>query len=41
MFVHLYRARVLNQIKLLWFTTLSVLVVKVNYLTYVHFMIGR
>jgi hypothetical protein len=32
MFIHRYRSRILMQIKLLWFTTLSVLVVQGYYL---------
>jgi hypothetical protein len=41
MFIHHYRARILMQIKLLWFTTLSVIVVQFYYAFYGHFMLGH
>src|SRR4051812_48035487 len=41
MFVHHYGVRILMQIKLLWFTTLSVIVVQFYYAFYGHFMLGR
>jgi len=37
MFVHHYKTRVLHQIKLLWFTTLTVLVVQGYYAFLSHF----
>ncbi|MDB5102713.1 MAG: hypothetical protein JWP91_402 [Fibrobacteres bacterium] len=39
MFVHHYGSRLLMQIKLLWFTTLSVIVVQFYYALYGHFML--
>lgn len=41
MFLHHYGRRILMQIKLLWFTTLSVLVVQGYYACYAHFVLGR
>jgi hypothetical protein len=41
MFLHHYRARILMQIKLLWFTTLSMIVVQGYYACYAHFVLGR
>lgn len=41
MFLHHYGARILSQIKLLWFTTLSVIVVQGYYACYAHFVLGR
>lgn len=41
MFIHHYGRRLLMQIKLLWFTTLSVLVVQGYYLLYAHFMLAH
>jgi hypothetical protein len=41
MFLHHYGARILMQIKLLWFTTLSVIVVQFYYVFYGHFLLGR
>ena len=41
MFLHHYGRRILMQIKLLWFTTLSVLVVQGYYVCYAHFVLGR
>lgn len=41
MFLHHYGSRILMQIKLLWFTTLSVLVVQGYYVCYAHFVLGR
>ena len=41
MFIHHYGSRLLMQIKLLWFTTLSVLVVQGFYAVYAHFMLAR
>ena len=41
MFLHHYGSRILMQIKLLWFTTLSVLVVQGYYACYAHFVLGR
>lgn len=41
MFIHHYGTRLLLQIKLLWFTTLSVLVVQGYYAFYAHFMLAR
>jgi len=41
MFAHHYGARILSQIKLLWFTTLSMLVVQGYLACYAHFMLGR
>ena len=41
MFLHHYGARILTQIKLLWFTTLSVIVVQGYYACYAHFVLGR
>jgi hypothetical protein len=41
MFLHYYGRRILMQIKLLWFTTLSVLVVQGYYACYAHFVLGR
>jgi hypothetical protein len=38
MFIHRYGSRILMQIKLLWFTTLSVLVVQGYYVFYGHFL---
>lgn len=37
MFIHHYGSRLLMQIKLLWFTTLSVLVVQGYFFAYAHF----
>jgi hypothetical protein len=41
MFLHHYGRRILMQIKLLWFTTLSMLVVQGYYACYAHFVLGR
>jgi hypothetical protein len=41
MFMHRYGSRLLMQIKLLWFSTLSVLVVQGYYVAYSHFVLGR
>jgi hypothetical protein len=41
MFIHHYGARILMQIKLLWFTTLSVIVVQFYYVFYGHFLLAR
>ena len=41
MFLHHYGRRILMQIKLLWFTTLSVLVVQGYDACYAHFVLGR
>lgn len=41
MFIHRYGRRLLMQIKLLWFTTLSVLVVQGYYAFYAHFILPR
>lgn len=41
MFIHHYGARILMQIKLLWFTTLSVIVVQFYFAFYGHFLVGR
>jgi hypothetical protein len=41
MFIHHYGRRLLMQIKLLWFTTLSVLVVQGYYVAYAHFVLSR
>jgi hypothetical protein len=41
MFIHRYGARILMQIKLLWFTTLSVIVVQFYYAFYAHFVLAR
>jgi hypothetical protein len=41
MFFHHYGRRILMQIKLLWFTTLSVMVVQGYYVCYTHFVLGR
>ncbi len=41
MFVHHYGRRILMQIKLLWFTTLSVIVVQFYYAFYAHFLLAR
>ncbi len=41
MFIHHYGRRLLMQIKLLWFTTLSVMVVQGYYLVYAHFFLAR
>jgi hypothetical protein len=41
MFMHHYGRRILMQIKLLWFTTLSVIVVQFYYVFYAHFMMAR
>ena len=41
MFIHHYRRRILMQIKLLWFTTLSVIVVQFYYAFYAHFLLVR
>ena len=41
MFLHHYGSRILMQIKLLWFTTLSVLVVQGYFACYAHFFLGR
>jgi hypothetical protein len=41
MFIHHYGRRLLMQIKLLWFTTLSVLVVQGYYVIYTHFAWAR
>ena len=41
MFLHHYGARILMQIKLLWFTTLSVIVVQFYIVFYGHFVAGR
>jgi hypothetical protein len=41
MFFHHYGRRILMQIKLLWFTTLSVMVVQGYYVCYAHFVLGR
>ncbi len=38
LFLHRYGSRILMQIKLLWFTTLSVLVVQGYYAFYAHFL---
>lgn len=39
MFLHRYGLRILMQIKLLWFTTLSVLVVQGYFVVYGHFLV--
>ena len=41
MFLHHYGSRILMQIKLLWFTTLSVIVVQCYYAFYAHFILAR
>jgi hypothetical protein len=41
MFFHHYGSRILMQIKLLWFTTLSVIVVQIYYAFYAHFLLAR
>ncbi|MEO6097889.1 MAG: hypothetical protein ABIW76_20410 [Fibrobacteria bacterium] len=41
MFFHHYGTRILMQVKLLWFTTLSVMVVQVYYAFYAHFILAR